>query len=64
MLRRYAAWCRYLRLTLSADEMGDLDQHCTHMVREGMRCPGPFLEETETSCGLWEPSERYREMSR
>lgn len=29
---------------------------CRHIVREGMDCVGPFLDEAETACGLWEPA--------
>ena len=27
---------------------------CQHIVREGSECVGPFLEDAETTCGLWE----------
>lgn len=30
---------------------------CQHIVRDGAECVGPFLEDTETHCGLWEPAE-------
>jgi len=30
---------------------------CNHIVREGKDCIGPFLENLETSCGLWDPNE-------
>lgn len=31
---------------------------CTHIVRDGRDCVGPFLEDMETDCRLWEPNER------
>lgn len=27
---------------------------CRHIVRDGMDCVGPFLDDAETTCGLWE----------
>jgi hypothetical protein len=33
----------------------DLVNLCTHIVREGDDCIGPFLDEAETDCGLFEP---------
>lgn len=51
---RYAARCRWLRLTFDERSRGELANLCTHVVREGMRCAGPFVEEMETTCGLWE----------
>ena len=29
---------------------------CTHIVRDDKDCIGPFLEDIETECGLWEPN--------
>lgn len=52
---RYAARCRWLRLTFDEGSSGDLTNRCMHIAREGLRCVGPFLDETETTCGLWEP---------
>ena len=31
---------------------------CQHIVRDGANCVGPFLENIETQCLLWEPNER------
>jgi hypothetical protein len=31
---------------------------CQHIVRDGANCVGPFLENIETECLLWEPNER------
>jgi hypothetical protein len=49
---RIAARCLYLRTTLANG--GDLLNICQHIVREGMTCVGPFLDDAETDCGLWE----------
>jgi hypothetical protein len=53
---RIAARCRHLRTTLAAG--GDLANFCTHIVREGMPCVGPFLDDAPTDCGLWEEKPR------
>lgn len=58
--RRYAARCRWLRLTFDERTPGELANRCAHIVREGLRCVGPFLDETETTCGLWEPKPAER----
>ena len=50
--RRYAARCVYLKMTLARG--GYVLNLCQHIVREGSECVGPFLDETETTCGLWE----------
>ena len=49
---RIAARCLYLRTTLGNG--GDLLNICQHIVRDGMSCVGPFLDDAETDCGLWE----------
>jgi hypothetical protein len=51
---RYAAGCRFLRMTMGSIPGVNLVNVCRHIVREGMECVGPFLDETETYCGLWE----------
>jgi hypothetical protein len=33
---------------------GNLVNLCQHIVREGSECVGPFLDDHETTCGLWE----------
>lgn len=50
----YAAFCKYLRMTLDSKQMGGVVNLCTHLVRDGMQCVGPFLDDHETSCGFWE----------
>jgi len=55
MILRLAADCRYLRRTIdSARADGPLVCLCTHPVRSGFDCIGPFLEDLPTDCGLWE----------
>lgn len=51
---RYAARCRYLRVTLGSTPGGNLLNLCQHIIREGSECVGPFLDDTETTCGIWE----------
>ncbi|MBI2766768.1 MAG: hypothetical protein HYX53_12785 [Chloroflexi bacterium] len=55
---RYAARCRYLRMTMGDRAGGNLVNLCLHIVREGRECVGPFLDDTETHCGLWEAAEK------
>lgn len=54
---RLAIYCRHLRRTI---DFRRPDSHvatlCTHIVREGSDCVGPFLEGYETECRLWEPA--------
>ena len=51
---RYAAVCTYLRMTLDSKQPGGVVNLCTHIIRDGMPCTGPFLDDHETTCGLWE----------
>jgi hypothetical protein len=51
---RLAARCRYLRMTLGQRPGMGLVNRCEHIVRDGMECVGPFLDDHETDCGLWE----------
>ncbi|MGI8926477.1 MAG: hypothetical protein ACR2HN_07505 [Tepidiformaceae bacterium] len=55
---RFAARCRFLQVTLGERAGGHLVNLCRHSVRDGSLCVGPFLDDTETSCGLWEGGER------
>lgn len=57
---RYAARCHWLRMTLGPRPGGSLLNLCCHIVREGAECVGPFLDDTETACGLWEKAEEGR----
>ncbi len=51
---RLAARCRYLRMTMGNSPEESIVNLCQHIVRDGMRCVGPFLDDHETDCGLWE----------
>jgi len=57
--KRLAVDCLWLRRTLDTKRTEDpFLMLCTHIVRDGHDCIGPFLENIETSCQLWEPNER------
>ena len=51
---RIAGKCAFLRSTLSREVQGDLQNICMHIVREAQDCIGPFLDDAQTTCGLWE----------
>ncbi len=51
---RLAAKCAFLRVTMGERAGGHLLNLCLHIVREGSECVGPFLDDHETGCGLWE----------
>ena len=52
---RFAAKCTYLQMTMGSHRLGQgLINICRHIVRDGRECVGPFLDDTETTCGLWE----------
>lgn len=53
-LPRTAARCRFVRMTLDREYGEGVRNLCQHVVREGRDCVGPFLDEWETDCGLWE----------
>jgi len=56
---RLAARCLYLQMTMGDHRRGQgLVNICRHIVRDGRECVGPFLDETETTCGLWEERPR------
>jgi hypothetical protein len=51
--------CRWLHRTLDSSVRDDpYRMICQHIVRDGSNCVGPFLENIETTCLLWEPNER------
>jgi hypothetical protein len=53
---RLAADCWFLRRTIEVGSKDDpLRTLCTHPIRDGFNCVGPFMEDLPTSCGLWEP---------
>lgn len=55
---RLAAKCAHLRVTMGDRAGGHLVNLCLHIIREGRECVGPFLDDTETTCGLWERRDR------
>lgn len=48
--------CRWLKRTIESSRPDPYVMRCTHIVREGKNCVGPFLEDVETACGLWDPN--------
>jgi hypothetical protein len=58
---RMAIDCQYLRRSIDSSRTADpYVMMCTHIVREGDDCVGPFLDDVETDCQLWEANERLR----
>lgn len=58
-LERGAIDCSWLRRTIDpGNHQSPVLTLCRHIVREGQDCVGPFLENMETECRLWEPNER------
>jgi hypothetical protein len=56
---RMAIDCMWLRRTIdSSQTMSPFQTLCTHIIRDGKDCVGPFLDQMETDCRLWEPSAR------
>src|SRR5579875_364403 len=59
---RYSADCRFLRVPIAADGRdGPIANLCTHPVRDGFACVGPFMDGIETPCRLWEARPAGRE---
>jgi hypothetical protein len=57
--QRLAVDCRWLHRTLDSSVRDDpYRMICQHIVRDGANCVGPFLENIETECQLWEPNAR------
>ena len=48
-----AARCVYLKQTINKERHEPMAL-CSHPIREGLECIGPFLEDLATDCGLWE----------
>ncbi|MDP2327895.1 MAG: hypothetical protein Q8M79_07390 [Dehalococcoidia bacterium] len=48
--------CIWLRRTIDSSRRDPYAMLCTHIVRGDQDCIGPFLEDVETNCGLWEPT--------
>ncbi len=56
-IARLAADCAFLRRTIEPGRLdGPLVNYCTHPIRDGFECVGPFMDEIVTACQLWEPS--------
>ena len=53
-VRQFAVHCRYLKRSLDSSSADGVLTLCTHIVRDGQACIGPFLEDLSTHCGLWE----------
>ena len=53
---RFAAKCASPQMPRGSHRLGrGLINICRHIIRDGRECVGPFLDDTETTCGLWEP---------
>ena len=53
--------CEWLRRTIDSSRTADpYVMMCTHIVRDGADCVGPFLDDVETDCRLWEAIDRLR----
>jgi hypothetical protein len=51
--------CMWLRRTIdSAQKNNPFQTLCSHIIRDGKDCVGPFLDSMETPCLLWEPNAR------
>lgn len=57
---RLAIECQWLRRTIDSSRLDPYVMICNHIIREGKDCVGPFLENIETDCGLWDPNEVAR----
>ena len=61
-IRKLAVDCQWLHRTLAVGDPEDpYRMLCMHVIRNGDNCVGPFLENLETDCLLWEPSERFQQ---
>lgn len=54
---RLAIECQWLRRTIDSSRLDPYVMLCNHIIREGKDCIGPFLENLETDCGLWDPNQ-------
>jgi hypothetical protein len=50
----YAVHCQHLSRALDYGRGEEYTSICLHPARDGKECVGPFLEDLETGCGLWE----------
>ena len=44
-------------MTMGVRADANLVNLCTHIIRDGRDCVGPFHDDHETHCGLWEPKD-------
>ena len=51
---RMAIDCQWLKRSLDPSRRDPYAMCCTHIIREGEDCVGPFLEDVETACRLWD----------
>jgi hypothetical protein len=52
---KLAADCYFLRRTIDGSRPdGPVVTLCSHPVRDGFDCVGPFIEDLPTPCKLWE----------
>ncbi|MEZ4501333.1 MAG: hypothetical protein R3C39_01770 [Dehalococcoidia bacterium] len=57
--QRLAIDCMWLRRTIDSSQANNPFQTlCSHIIRDGKDCVGPFLDAMETDCKLWEPNAR------
>jgi len=52
--------CQWLRRTIDSSRPDPYVMLCTHIIRDGKDCVGPFLDDVETNCRLWDPNEAAR----
>ncbi len=57
---RMAFECQWLRRTIETSRPDPYVMLCTHIIRDGADCVGPFLDDVETDCRLWDPNEQAR----
>jgi hypothetical protein len=57
---RMAFECQWLRRTIETARLDPYVMLCTHIIRDGKDCVGPFLDDVETDCRLWDPNEQAR----
>jgi hypothetical protein len=59
-LPRMAVDCVWLKRTIDSSRPDPYVMSCSHIIRDGQDCVGPFLEDVETNCRLWDPNEHAR----
>ena len=46
--------CQWLKRSIDSARRDPYAMSCMHIIREGEDCVGPFLEDVETACRLWD----------